>query len=216
MNESPLRRPTARGPIARGPLAGAAAMRSARGRLTRASRRAFSLLEVILALGILVGALAVIGELVRSGLRNAQIARDLSQAQLLCESRLAEIHAGAASAEPAGKTPVPNYQGWLVSTERESASAQSASSSSGGQSSSGQSSSGSQGFSGTVTLLKIRVTVEQDPAEHRNPVKFSLSQWMIDPAVTAVQLQPIVDPAAASSNSQSGNSQSSGASGQGR
>jgi len=183
---------------------------------SRRLRGAFSLLEVILALGILVGALAVIGELVRSGLRNAQMARDLSLAQMLCETRLAEIHAGAASAEPAGKSPIADHPGWLASIERESTSAQSASSSSSGQSASGQSASGSQNFTGTVSLLKIRVTVEQDPAEQRNPVKFSLSQWMIDPAVTAVQLQPPANPATTGSNSQSGGSQTSGAGGQGR
>lgn len=186
----------------------------------RSLRGAFSLLEVILALGILVGALAVIGELVRTGLRNAQMARDLSQAQMLCETRLAEIHAGAASAEPAGKSPIPDHPGWLASVEREASSVQSGSSgsSSGGASSSGssgQSATGGQSFTGNVSLLKIRVTVEQDPAEQRNSVKFSLSQWMIDPAVTAVQLQPPVTPAT-TSNSQSSSSPSSGASGQGR
>ena len=193
---------------------------SCRGRSHRRHRRAFSLLEVILALAILIGALAVIGELVRSGLRNAQVARDLSQAQLLCETRLAEIHAGAASSEGGGKSPIADHPGWLATVERETSSVQSGSSgsSSGGSggggsaggSGGGQSSSGSQNFSGQVSLLKVRVTVEQDPAEYRNPVKFSLSQWMIDPSVTGVQLQPPVNPAT------SGNSQSGSSSGQGR
>ena len=173
-------------------------------------RRAFSLLELILALSILIGALAVIGELMRGGLRNAQAARDLSQAQLLCETRLAEIQAGAASAEPAGQTPAPDHPGWLISVERETSSSQNSSSSS-----FGQSATGAQGFSGTVSLYKVRVTVEQDREQYRNPVKFSLSQWMIDPTVSAVQLQPLVDPGIAASASQGGSSQS-GTSGQGR
>ena len=184
------------------------------------NRRAFSLLEVILALAILIGALAVIGELVRSGLRNAQVARDLSQAQLLCETRLAEIHAGAASSEGAGKSPIADHPGWLATVERESSSVQSGSSGSssggsGGGSSGGQSAAGGQSFSGQVSLLKVRVTVEQDPSEYLNPVKFSLSQWMIDPSVTGVQLQPPVNPAT-SGNSQSGSSSSGSSSGQGR
>lgn len=173
-------------------------------------RRAFSLLELILALSILIGALAVIGELMRGGLRNAQAARDLSQAQLLCETRLAEIQAGAASAEPAGQTAVPDYPGWLISVERETTSSQNSSSSS-----IGQSPTNAQGFSGAVSLYKVRVTVEQDPEQYRKPAKFSLSQWMIDPAVSAVQLQPLVDPGIAASASQNGSSQS-GTSGQGR
>src|SRR5690242_4550584 len=39
------------------------------------SSAGFSLLEVVLALAILTAAIAVLGELVRSGLRNAQLAR---------------------------------------------------------------------------------------------------------------------------------------------
>lgn len=173
----------------------------------RRERRAFSLLELILALSILIGALAVIGELMRTGLRNAQMARDLSEAQLLCETRLGEIQSGATSAEPTSQTPVPDHEGWLISVERETTSSQNTSSSS---SSTGQSATNVQGFSGTVSLFKIRVTVEQDPQQQRNPVKFSLSQWIIDPSVSAVQLQPLLDPSIAASMSQSGGSQSSG------
>jgi general secretion pathway protein I len=60
----------------------------------------FSLLEVILALAILTGAVAVLGEIVRLGIRNAQVARDTTQAQLLCESKLAEITAGIIPSDP--------------------------------------------------------------------------------------------------------------------
>ena len=56
--------------------------------------RAFSLLEVILALAILAGAVAVFSELSRGALENAGTARDLARAELLCESKLAEIAAG--------------------------------------------------------------------------------------------------------------------------
>ena len=54
-------------------------------------RGGFSLLEVILALAILIGILAVLSELVGLGVRNARVARAMTQAQLLCESKLAEI-----------------------------------------------------------------------------------------------------------------------------
>ena len=56
-----------------------------------AARNAFSLLEVILALSILAGAVAVLGELLRTGVRNAQTARDLTRAQMLCEEIEAEV-----------------------------------------------------------------------------------------------------------------------------
>ncbi len=162
--------------------------RSSADRARRLSHcRAFSLLEVILALAILVAALAVIGELVRAGIRNAQMARDLSRAQVLCEGKVSEIFAGAASASQASKSAFPENPGWLYSVEQDG--------------------SGPQG------LIKIRVTVEQDPAQQRYPVSFTLAQWMRDPVVTAMQLMP---PANTSSQS-SGSSQTTGSStGQGR
>ena len=64
------------------------------GRATPNSQ-AFTLLEVILALAILAGALASLGEVVRLSGEHANYARDHSQAQLLAASKLAEITAGA-------------------------------------------------------------------------------------------------------------------------
>ena len=60
----------------------------------------FSILEVILALAILGGSIAVLGELASRGLHNAQVAADLAHAQLLCESKLAEITAGITFPDP--------------------------------------------------------------------------------------------------------------------
>lgn len=153
--------------------------------------RAFSLLEVILALAILVAALAVIGELVRAGIRNAQMARDLSRAQVLCEGKVSEIFAGAASASQASKSAFPEHPGWLYSLEQDG--------------------SGPQG------LIKIRVIVEQDPAQQRYPVRFTLAQWMRDPVVTATQWMPPANTSSQTGSSQTGSSQTTGSStGQGR
>ncbi len=61
-----------------------------------ASRRnAFTLLEVILSIAILAGSVSVLGELGRISLLNAQKARDLARAQILCETKLAEIASGS-------------------------------------------------------------------------------------------------------------------------
>jgi hypothetical protein len=51
-------------------------------------------LEVILALAILAGSMAVLGEAIRLAMRSAEITRDTTQAQLLCQSKMAEIAAG--------------------------------------------------------------------------------------------------------------------------
>lgn len=78
-------------------------LRNSAGRGTRRSG-GFSLLEVILALAILTGAIAVLGEAARLGMRNARIARDTTRAQLLCESKMAEITAGITPAVPVSPT----------------------------------------------------------------------------------------------------------------
>ena len=49
-------------------------------------RRAITLMEVLLALAILAGAMFLIGELIRVGARHAVTASDLSTGQMHCES----------------------------------------------------------------------------------------------------------------------------------
>jgi len=129
---------------------------------TQGSRRGFSLLEVILALAILGGAIAVLGELSRLGMRNAQYARDVTQAQLLCESKLAEITAGL--------SPLESEQGTPFETADETAASDWL-------------------YSVDVTpidedgLLEVRVTVTQDLPTEKRPVEFSLVRWMVDPEI---------------------------------
>jgi type II secretion system protein I len=65
-----------------------------RRRRNAAGADAFTLLEVILSLAILAGAMAALGELGSQGFENARVTRDMAMAQLLCESKLAEITAG--------------------------------------------------------------------------------------------------------------------------
>ena len=74
-----------------------------------ATRTGLSLLEVMLALAILGGALAAIGELMRIGARNAEKARDLTTAQMICESTMAEIQLGFIAMQSVGP-PAPGPQ----------------------------------------------------------------------------------------------------------
>ena len=121
------------------------------------SRDGFSLLEVILAMAILCVAVAVLGEASRQGMRYARYARDLTQAQLLCESKLAEIAAGLTPAEAQQDVPFETTEEdaeseWLYSID--------------------------------VTpldeagLSEVRVTVVQNVPEHKRPVEFSLVRWI--------------------------------------
>ncbi len=126
-----------------------------------AMKRGFSLLEVILALAILCGTLAVLGEMAGRGMRDAEIARDLTQAQLLCETKLAEITCGALPAEPVERAQFDTIDGldvrgipWLYSIRTEP--------------------------SEEEGMLVVRVTVEQDLPERQRPVVYSIDRWILD------------------------------------
>jgi len=121
-------------------------------------RGGFSLLEVILAMAILFGAIAVLGELGRLGLHNAQITRDLARAELLCESKLAELTAGAAPLAPVHRAPFEEEAGdgeqrWLYSIATEPLDEDG--------------------------LTAVRVTVVQDLPQERRPVECSLTRWIL-------------------------------------
>jgi type II secretory pathway pseudopilin PulG len=71
-------------------------------------RKGMTILEVLLALLILGGSIAVLGELSRSALRNAKASKDMTQAELLAESILAKVRIGIIEMEPATDVPVTN------------------------------------------------------------------------------------------------------------
>lgn len=126
-------------------------------------RRGFSLLEVILALAILAGAIAVLGEVSSMGMRNARLAKDLTYAQLLCESKLAEIVAGIESATAQQGTPLGTVSDssepdWLYSVETTPAS--------------------------QTGLVKLQVTVYKELPGEKHPPRFSLTCWIPDPDAT--------------------------------
>jgi prepilin-type N-terminal cleavage/methylation domain-containing protein len=130
-------------------------------------RDGFSLLEVILALAILAGAIAVLGEAGRQAVRNAAAARDMARAQLLCETVLSELVTGVLAPDAVEKMPFdvesealdPDEPAWLYSIETAE--------------------------TDETGLISVRVTVTRDlpPAQH--PVEFSLVRWMPDPNATS-------------------------------
>jgi general secretion pathway protein I len=115
-----------------------------------------TLLEVILAIAILGGSLAVLGELVRVGARAAQTAQTLSTAQLLAESLVAEISAGVSAPQPAQGV-IDDYGGsrWAYIVQIEQVDQQG--------------------------LLAVAVLVYEDVDPQQRPVTYSLVRWMIDP-----------------------------------
>lgn len=122
----------------------------------------FSLLEVVLALGILAGAMVVLGELARQGLQHARSTRDLAQAELICESKMAEIAAGLVAPETVAESPVEadpsTNQKWLYSIDVIPV--------------------------GEEGLLSVCVTVTDNTAGDAPTQKVSLTRWMVDPEWT--------------------------------
>lgn len=72
------------------------------------TRHGTTILEVLLALLILGGAIAVLGEFSRNSFRNAKIAQDMTQAELLAESILAKVRIGIIEMESAFDVPITN------------------------------------------------------------------------------------------------------------
>ena len=131
-------------------------------------RNGFTLLEVILALAILAGALAVLGEVSRLALRNAASARDLARAQLPAESKLAEIAAGIttsqavenAAFDTSSESLDPAEPAWLYSISTQPIE------------------------NPEEGLISVRLTVTRDLPAGQHPVKFSLVRWLPDPNYT--------------------------------
>lgn len=118
-------------------------------------RRGFTLLEVILALAILAGALLVLGELVRQGIGGAARARDMAAAQLIAESKLAELAAGITPLAASGATPAEQDPRWTVAVEVEP--------------------------TVDTTILAVRVTVTPTGATGPGGTQVTLVRWLRDP-----------------------------------
>ena len=117
-----------------------------------------TLMEVILAIAILGGSLAALGELLRAGARASRAAQTLSAAQLLADSLTAEI--SASSTTPKSTEGVVEQFGgssWAYTVQVNQVEQQG--------------------------LLGILVTVRENLDQSRQGVTFSLVRWMIDPQV---------------------------------
>jgi prepilin-type N-terminal cleavage/methylation domain-containing protein len=121
---------------------------------------AFTLLEVILALVILGGAMAIYGEVMQLANRNAVDARAETQAQLLAESVMDQILAGAIDASQVRRQPleVTDSTPWLYSI--------------------------AIGTTDHEGVTPVEVIVEQDLEAKLSPVKFRLMRWLSDIAET--------------------------------
>src|SRR5437764_12373757 len=83
-------------------------------------RRGLSLLEVLVAMAIFLFALVVIGRLITFGTERAQDVQQQGEAIQLCQTKLAEVVAGAVPLLPHGDTPFEEDPRWQWSLECES------------------------------------------------------------------------------------------------
>lgn len=159
-------------------------------------RRAFSLMEVILSIAILAAATVLLGELTRFGMRNARAARDLTRAQLLCDSKLNEVIAGIETTDPVSgakfDTAYDADAEWTYSIA-------------------------SSVLDDVTGLTSVTVTVNQDLPASQKPVQFALTRWMIPISSASTSEEGSTDSSSSSSttsgNSGSGSSSSGSGSG---
>lgn len=129
--------------------------RGGTGRQGRRQRHGLSLLEVILSIAILGGAMVVIGQLFNLGYRSALQARLRSDANMLCDSKMAELAGGVIDATSTGVQQFPNNTQWTYSVDIQP--------------------------SIQLGLLVATVTVEQSPDVTQTPISVEVVRFIPDP-----------------------------------
>ena len=120
------------------------------------------MLEVILAIAILGMALVVIGELLRVGFRSAADAQQRSEAQMACDSKMAEVVSGVLPLESVSGGKIEEFDGWEYDVMVDD----------------GQ-------FDG---LLQVKVTVRQVGVQG-NSITFEVTRFVPDPDYDPDELQ---------------------------
>src|SRR3954467_7711600 len=117
----------------------------------------FTLLEVILSLAILAGALAALGEVMRLADRSASTAEDETHAQIIAASIMDELSAGSRELTAVSQTPLDTGDDppWLYTVEMSQTQYD--------------------------ELVCVRVRVEQDLEARLQPARFELVRWMPNP-----------------------------------
>lgn len=88
-------------------------------RLTHKSKRrnGLSLLEVMLAIAILGVAMVMLTQLIRIGVRSGENAQKISYAQILCDTKMAELSSAVIPLESSSNTDIEEAPGWVYSVD---------------------------------------------------------------------------------------------------
>ena len=138
----------------------------------RNSQEGFSLLELLLALAILGGSLAILSRIVETGTSAAIESRSLAQARLVCQAKLSEILLDAASGiDPQTILTVPVDSFDSSSTTPLNYSIEVA-----------------QGPMDGIMIVRVSVAV-QTPDGKASLANYSLSRWIIDSSLGLEQAE---------------------------
>lgn len=118
-------------------------------------RDGLSLLEVLIALSIFVAALVGLGQLTTQGRDLAREAQLQTEAAQLCQTKLAEIYAGAALLTAQHDMSFEDAPGWRWDLECEP-------------------------DTNVPNLWRVEVTVRRPPVSGR-PLEVTLNQWLLEP-----------------------------------
>jgi len=128
------------------------------------SRRGLSLLEVLLAIAILGGAMVVISQFLNLGYRAASSARLRVEAGTLCDTKMAELAAGVLPLSPTSGEVIEENPTWNYTVSVENAS--------------------------QVGLLAVTVTVSQNNVGNQLPMSLSIVRLMPDPDYDPTATEP--------------------------
>lgn len=150
-------------------------------------RQGLTILEVLVAVAIFLMAVVVIGQLLQMAGERAMEVRFQSEAAQLCQSKLAELSAGAIPFESQGDTPLEEDESWLCSVEAE------------------------QG--NVVGVWKVRVSMARTRPDGARAEYCSVSQLILDPAARGSTMDSVaISGTEATGGSSSGSSSSSSSS----
>jgi prepilin-type N-terminal cleavage/methylation domain-containing protein len=154
-------------------------------------KQGFTLLEIILSLAILAGALAALGEVMRLADRNATLADDETQAQILAASVMDEIAAGSRELTAVDQVAVNSTDdpAWVFSIAMDQ--------------------------TAYDELVAVRVRVEQKIDAQFQPANFELTRWMPNPNFIAANTTDDSSTSSSSTSTSSSSSSSSSNSGSG-
>ena len=118
-------------------------------------RKGTTLLEVILALVILAGAMATLGELLRIAGRHATAAQELTKAQMYCQAVMDQLDAGLLTMSPVTDAPLELNAEWTYSIQSQPLQMEG--------------------------LMSVQVTVQRNPDDEQRALGVTLTRWMLDP-----------------------------------